>query len=62
MLISLSMESRTIDSMKGNALSENGIMVVDRIGHIQGVGLSNQNYLDTKAKRKGHILPFSFNK
>ena len=62
MLISLSMESRTIDSMKGNALSENGIMVVDRIGHIQGLGLSNQNYLDTKAKRMDLILTFSFNK
>jgi len=56
------MESRTIDSMKGNALSENGIMVIDRIGHIQGRGLSNQNYLDTKAKRMGLVLTFSFNK
>jgi len=58
MFISLSMESRTIDPMKGNALSENGIMVVDRIGHIHGRGPSNQNYLDTKAKRMVHILPF----
>lgn len=51
----------TNNPLKINGLRENGIMVVSRIEHIEGRGVLNQNYLATKAKRMGHILPFVFN-
>lgn len=51
----------TNNPLKVKGLQDNGIMVVNRIEHIQGRGVLNQNYLATKAKRMGHILPFIFN-
>lgn len=51
----------TNNPLKINGLRENGIIVEDRIEHIQGRGVLNQKYLATKAKRMGHILPFVFN-
>lgn len=51
----------TNNPLKINGLRENGIMVVSRIEHIEGRGVLNQNYLATKAKRMGHILPFVTN-
>jgi GTP cyclohydrolase II len=50
----------TNNPLKINGLRENGIIVEDRIEHIQGRGILNQKYLATKAKRMGHILPFVF--
>tara|TARA_B110000444_G_scaffold261232_1_gene311973 strand:- start:9671 stop:10288 length:618 start_codon:yes stop_codon:yes gene_type:complete len=51
----------TNNPLKIKGLQDNGITVVNRIEHIQGRGVLNQNYLSTKAKRMGHILPFIFN-
>ena len=51
----------TNNPLKINGLRDNGIMVVSRIEHIEGRGVLNQNYLVTKAKRMGHILPFVTN-
>jgi GTP cyclohydrolase II len=51
----------TNNPLKINGLIENGIEVVTRIEHIKGRGALNENYLATKAKRMGHILPFVLN-
>ncbi|RPG72611.1 MAG: GTP cyclohydrolase II [Euryarchaeota archaeon TMED248] len=51
----------TNNPLKIQGLLDNGIAVVNRIEHIEGRGVFNQNYLATKAKRMGHILPFVFN-
>ena len=51
----------TNNPLKIQGLLDNGISVVNRIEHIEGIGQFNQNYLSTKAKRMGHILPFVFN-
>ncbi len=50
----------TNNPLKINGLKDNGITVVDRIEHIQGRGVLNQNYLATKAKRMGHIFTIRF--
>jgi GTP cyclohydrolase II len=51
----------TNNPLKISGLRENGITVVARIEHIEGRGVLNQNYLATKAKRMGHILPYILN-
>ena len=51
----------TNNPLKVNGLRDNGIKIADRIEHIQGRGVLNKDYLMTKAKRMGHILPFVFN-
>jgi GTP cyclohydrolase II len=51
----------TNNPLKVKGLQENGIIIENRVEHIQGRGILNQNYLATKAKRMGHILPFVFN-
>ncbi|MBR95678.1 MAG: GTP cyclohydrolase II [Euryarchaeota archaeon] len=51
----------TNNPLKIQGLLDNGISVVNRIEHIEGMGKFNHNYLATKAKRMGHILPFVFN-
>ena len=51
----------TNNPLKIQGLLDNGISVVNRIEHIEGIGEFNNNYLATKANRMGHILPFVFN-
>ena len=51
----------TNNPLKIEGLADNGITIVNRLEHIEGRGIFNQNYLATKAKRMGHILPFVFN-
>ena len=51
----------TNNPLKIQGLLDNGISVVNRIEHIEGIGEFNNNYLITKANRMGHILPFVFN-
>ena len=51
----------TNNPLKIQGLLDNGITVVNRIEHIEGIGEFNNNYLATKANRMGHILPFVFN-
>ena len=51
----------TNNPLKIQGLLDNGISVVNRIEHIEGIGEFNNNYLTTKANRMGHILPFVFN-
>ena len=51
----------TNNPLKVKGLVDNGITVENRIEHIQGISTYNEEYLSTKAKRMGHILPFVFN-
>ena len=51
----------TNNPLKVKGLVDNGITVENRIEHIQGISRYNEDYLSTKAKRMGHILPFVFN-
>ena len=51
----------TNNPLKVKGLVDNGITVENRIEHIQGISTHNEEYLSTKAKRMGHILPFVFN-
>ena len=48
----------TNNPLKYRALKENGIKVVERIEHIDGVGPHNREYLSTKAARMGHLIEF----
>ena len=48
----------TNNPLKYRALEENGIEVVERIEHIDGVGPHNREYLSTKAARMGHLIEF----
>ena len=52
----------TNNPLKIKGMVENGISIENRIEHIEGIGSHNKEYLFTKAKRMGHILPFVFNK
>ncbi len=38
-------------------MTSNGIEV-ERVGHVNGVGPHNMEYLSTKARRMGHLLEF----
>ena len=51
----------TNNPLKIKGMVENGISIENRIEHIEGIGSHNEEYLFTKAKRMGHILPFVFN-
>ena len=51
----------TNNPLKVQGLKDNGIKIANRLEHIQGRGILTKNYLATKAKRMGHILPFVFN-
>ncbi|DAC22393.1 MAG TPA: GTP cyclohydrolase II [Candidatus Thalassarchaeaceae archaeon] len=46
----------TNNPLKYQALEENGIEVIQRIEHIDGVGPFNREYLSTKAARMGHLI------
>ena len=48
----------TNNPLKFQGLVENGIEVVQRIEHIDGVGPYNREYLSTKAARMGHLIEF----
>lgn len=48
----------TNNPLKSQGLVENGIEVVQRIEHIDGVGPYNREYLSTKAARMGHLIEF----
>ena len=46
----------TNNPLKHQALEANGVEVVQRIEHIDGVGPFNREYLSTKAARMGHLI------
>jgi len=46
----------TNNPLKHQALEANGIRVIQRIEHIDGVGPFNREYLSTKAARMGHLI------
>jgi len=48
----------TNNPLKFQGLVENGIEVLQRIEHIDGVGPYNREYLSTKAARMGHLIEF----
>lgn len=48
----------TNNPLKFQGLVDNGIEVVQRIEHIDGVGPYNREYLSTKAARMGHLIEF----
>ncbi|XBC40983.1 MAG: GTP cyclohydrolase II [Buchnera aphidicola (Nurudea yanoniella)] len=47
----------TNNPLKVKILNENGIKIIERISLITGKNINNFKYLNTKAKKMGHIFP-----
>jgi GTP cyclohydrolase II len=48
----------TNNPAKVSALTARGVNVTERVPHVAGRGPRNQDYLETKAARMGHLLPW----
>ncbi|HET7775413.1 MAG TPA: GTP cyclohydrolase II [Azospira sp.] len=48
----------TNNPAKVAALTARGVEVAERVPHVAGRGPRNQDYLETKAARMGHLLPW----
>lgn len=48
----------TNNPAKVSALTTRGVNVTERVPHVAGRGPRNQDYLETKAARMGHLLPW----
>ncbi len=48
----------TNNPAKVSALTARGVTVTERVPHVAGRGPRNQDYLETKAARMGHLLPW----
>ena len=48
----------TNNPAKVSALESRGVTIAERVPHVAGRGPRNQAYLDTKAARMGHLLPW----
>lgn len=48
----------TNNPAKVRALESRGVSIAERVPHVAGRGPRNQHYLETKAARMGHLLPW----